>query len=299
MRSVRMMQIWAKALIFVTLLLAAACSQANVAIPLLKSRVTDLTTTLSAHEITHLEQKLTAFEKKKGSQIAVLIVPATQPETIEQYSIRVAEAWKLGRKGIDDGALLLIAKNDKTLRIEVGYGLEGVLPDAMVKQIIEEIILPKFKAGNFVDGIDAGIDAMQNLIEGEPLPPPQAKHSASNSGSMSVMLENFFPILIGLIVLGRMLQALLGRLVGSTVTSIGVGLISWLLFSSVATALLIALFAFFMSLFQNTGRGIYRNGHGSWSDNGYRSGGIGRGGFGGGFGGGGGGFGGGGASGRW
>ncbi len=106
---------------------------AEVAVPALKSRVTDLTGTLAANEAAQLEQKLAAFEARKGSQIAVLIVPTTQPETIEQYSIRVAEAWKLGRKGIDDGALLLIAKQDRTVRIEVGYGLEGVLPDAAGK----------------------------------------------------------------------------------------------------------------------------------------------------------------------
>ena len=294
-----MIQTWVKTLVLVTLLLTAVYSRADVAIPLLKSRVTDLTATLSMSEVTHLEQKLTAFEKAKGSQVAVLIVPTTQPETIEQYSIRVADAWKLGRKGIDDGALLLITKNDKALRIEVGYGLEGVLPDAMAKRIIEEIIVPEFKAGNFADGIDAGIEAMLGLIKGEPLPPPQTIRGSSDSGSMNVMLNNFFPILIGLIILGRMLQALLGRLVGATVTSIGVGFIGWLFSSSVVTALLIAVFVFFLSLFQSAGRGIYRNGHGSWSDNSYRGGGIGRGGFGGGFGGGGGGFGGGGASGRW
>ncbi len=138
-----------------------------------KSRVTDLTGTLSANEAAQLEQKLAAFEAKKGSQIAVLIVPTTQPETIEQYSIRVADAWKLGRKGIDDGAVLLIAKQDRTVRIEVGYGLEGVLPDAIAKRIIEETIVPKLRQGNFAGAIDAGIDKMIGVIQGEPLPPPQ------------------------------------------------------------------------------------------------------------------------------
>jgi len=300
MRSVRLMQTSVKVLIVVLLLLTAVCSKADVAIPLLKSHVTDLTSTLSTHEITSLKQNLTAFEKKKGNQLAVLIVPTTQPETIEQYSMRVAESWKLGRKGIDDGVLLLIAKNDRALRIEVGYGLEGVLPDAVAKRIIEEIILPKFKSGNFVDGIDAGIEAIQSLIEGESLPSPQAKYSSSDSSNVNFMLENFFPILVGLFMMGRMLQAFLGRFIGSIVTSIGVGLIGWLLFSSVVTALLIAIFVFILSLFQNTGRGIYRNGRDSWSNSNYRGGSIGRGGgFGGGYGGGGGGFGGGGASGRW
>lgn len=289
-----MIQIWIRILVLVTILFTAVCSQADVTIPSLKSHVNDLTATLSTHEVTLLEQKLAAFEKTKGSQIVVLIVPTTQPEAIEQYSIRVVEAWKLGRKKIDDGALLLIAKNDRTLRIEVGYGLEGVLPDAMAKRIIEEIIVPQFKAGNFVGGINAGIDTMLSLIAGESLPLPPTRHSTA-SPSFSSALDNFIPILIGLIVLGRLLQTLLGRLAGATVTSIGIGLIGWLMFSSIAAAILAAVFAFFFSLFQQTGGGFYRNGRGNGSNDHYRGGNIGHGGFGGG----GGGFGGGGASGRW
>lgn len=298
MISVRMVQVWAKTLIFIAMLFTAVWSQADVAIPPLKSRVTDLTATLSTHEITHLEQKLAAFEKTKGSQVAVLMIPTTQPETVEQYSIRVAEAWKLGRKGIDDGVLLLIAKNDRTLRIEVGYGLEGVLPDAMAKRIIEEIIVPQFKAGSFMSGINAGINAILGLIAGETLPPP-AKHGAGHSSGLSLAADNFIPVLIGFIVLGRLLQTLLGRLAGATVTSVAAGLIGWLLSSSLAAAVIIAIFAFLISLFQHTGRGIYRNGRGHWPDDNYWHGGTGRSGFGGGFSGDGGGFGGGGASGRW
>lgn len=299
MISVRMIHIWVKILALAFLLLASTLSKAEVAIPLLKSHVTDLTATLSVSEVTQLEQKLAAFEKAKGSQVAVLIVPTTHPETIEQYALRVAETWKLGRQGIDDGILLLIAKNDRTLRIEVGYGVEGALPDAIAKRIIAEIIVPRFKAGNFVAGIDAGIEAIFGLIKGESLPPPSTQHSAGNSTGTHILLDNFIPILIGLIVLGRMLQALLGRLVGAAVTSIGVGFIGWLFFSSIVAAILITVAVFFISLFQSTGSGIYRNGRGSWSDNGFRSGGFGSGSSGGGFGGGGGGFGGGGASGRW
>ena len=173
-----MIRPWAKTLAFtfasIALLFSAFLAIADVAVPPLKARVTDLTGTLSASEANQLEQKLAAFEAKKGSQIAVLIVPTTQPETIEQYSIRVAEAWKLGRKGIDDGALLVIAKQDRALRIEVGYGLEGVLPDAIAKRIIEETIVPRLRQGNFAGGIDAGIDKIMGVIQGEPLPPPPA-----------------------------------------------------------------------------------------------------------------------------
>ena len=147
-----MMQTWGKTLAFIALLLSATLSVAEVAVPPLQSRVTDLTGTLSASEAAQLEQKLAAFEVKKGVQIAVLIMPTTQPETIEQYSIRVVDAWKLGRKRIDDGALLIIAKQDRTVRIEVGYGLEGALPDAVAKRIVDEIIVPEFKRGDFAGG---------------------------------------------------------------------------------------------------------------------------------------------------
>lgn len=294
MMPTKMTQTWVKILVLAVLLLSATLTRAEVAIPLLKSHVTDLTATLSASEATQLEQKLAAFEKAKGSQVAVLIVPTTQPETIEQYALRVAETWKLGRKGIDDGVLLLVAKNDRALRIEVGYGVEGALPDAMAKRIIAEIIVPQFKAGNFVAGIDMGINTILSLLKGESLPLPSTKNSPGNSSGMHILLDNFIPVLIGLIVLGRMLQALLGRLIGAAMTSIGVGFIGWLFFSSVVAAILIAVVVFLMSLFQSTGSGIYRNGRNSWSDNGFRNGGSG-----GGFSGGGGGFGGGGASGRW
>ncbi len=291
--STGVLPVWIRILVLATLLFTAVYSRAEVAIPPLKSHVTDLTATLSTHEATLLEQKLAAFEQTKGSQIAVLIVPTTQPEAIEQYAIRAVEAWKLGRKNIDDGALLLIAKNDRALRIEVGYGLEGVLPDATAKRIIEDIIVPQFKAGSFAGGINTGIDAMLSLIAGESLPPP-IRHSAASS-NLSGALDHFIPILIGLIVLGRILQTLLGRLAGAAVTSIGAGLIGWLMLSSIAVAVLVAVFAFLFSLFQQTDGGLYRNGRGNWS-NGYRGGSSG---YGGGFGGGGGGFGGGGASGRW
>ncbi|MGH6820875.1 MAG: TPM domain-containing protein, partial [Methylocella sp.] len=166
-----MIRAWAQALLLLALGLGIA--QADVAVPPLKARVTDLTATLSREQQASLEQELQNFEAKKGSQLAVLIVPTTQPETIEQYGIRVVDSWRLGRKGIDDGALLLIAKNDRSLRIEVGYGLEGALNDATAKRIVSDIIVPRFKAGDFYGGIEAGIQSMIKVIEGEPLPPPR------------------------------------------------------------------------------------------------------------------------------
>ena len=273
MTSTKLIQIWVKTLMLAALLLSAPLAGADVAVPPLKSRVTDLTGTLPAGVAAQLEQRLAAFETKKGSQVAVLIVPTTQPETIEQYSIRVAEAWKLGRKGVDDGALLLVAKNDRTLRIEVGYGLEGALPDAVAKRIVEEIIVPEFRQGDFAGGIVAGIERILGVIEGEPLPPPHSMPGASPTSGTDTVLENMLPILIGLIVFGKILQFMFGRLIGATVMSTVAGFIGWLVFSSLIVALFIALLIFFLSLFGNAGSGIYRGGRGDWSDGGFGGGG--------------------------
>jgi len=289
------MIVWARAFLFVALLAPFAASAAEVAIPSLKSRVTDLTGTLPANDAAQLEQKLAAFEAKKGSQLAVLIVPTTQPETIEQYSIRVVEAWKLGRKGVDDGALLLVAKEDRRVRIEVGYGLEGALPDATAKRIVEEIIVPKFKQGDFSGGVVAGVDRIMGVIEGEPLPLPRKQSGGGANVGWNSIFSNFIPILIGLFVGGKVLQALFGRFIGASVMGTVVGFVAWLIFSSLIAAGIVAVLAFVVSLFENTGRGISRGGSG-WGGGGGFGGGSGGGG---GFGGGGGGFGGGGASGSW
>ena len=127
-------------------------------IPPLKSRVTDLTSTLNTQQRDALEQTLAEFESRKGAQIALLMVQTTQPETVEQYAVRVQESWKLGRKGVDDGVLLVVAKNDRRLHIEVGYGLEGILPDAIAKRIIDDDIVPRFKENDFYGGVRAGVD---------------------------------------------------------------------------------------------------------------------------------------------
>src|SRR4051794_38486782 len=147
---------------------------ADVAIPTLKARVTDLTGTLTPEQVGTLEQRLAAFEAKKGSQIVVLMLPSTKPEAIEQFSIRLAEAWKIGRKGTDDGLIIVIAKEDRRLRIEVGYGLEGAIPDAVANRVISETITPRFKAGDYYGGISAGVDQLIKLVEGEKLPSPAA-----------------------------------------------------------------------------------------------------------------------------
>jgi uncharacterized protein len=258
---------------------------AEVEVPALKARVTDLTGTLTPEQSAALESRLAAFEAKKGSQVAVLIVPTTEPEAIEQYGIRVAEAWKLGRKGVDDGALLLVAKNDRTLRIEVGYGLEGALNDATSKRI-EDIVVPYFKAGNFYAGVSAGVDAILAVIQGEPLPEP--KHGGQRGGVDA--LDQYFPVLfVVAIVAGAILRSVLGNFMGGVATGGLVGFVVWVLGAGLALALILAFAAFVMTLAGGGGRGFYTGG--GWG---------GGGGFGGGgFSGGGGGFGGGGASGRW
>src|SRR5450432_4809759 len=165
---------------FLALLLCwAFAAFADVAVPPLVGRVVDQTATLSGSDVASLDQTLKDFEARKGSQVAVLIVPTTEPETIEQYSLRVAEAWKIGRKKVDDGALLVVAKNDRKLRIEVGYGLEGALNDVTSKRIIDEFITPKFRSGDFAGGISAGIERIIAVIDGEPLPAPAPQGGTS------------------------------------------------------------------------------------------------------------------------
>src|SRR5215471_2996503 len=158
-----------RAFVLALMMVWAWQAAADVAVPPLTGRVVDLTGTLTSGDIAALNQKLKDLETRKGSQVAILIVPTTQPETIEQFSIRAAEAWKIGRKKIDDGALMVVAKNDRHMRIEVGYGLEGSLTDVTTHRIIDEDITPKFKAGDFAGGIDAGIDKMVRVVDGEPL----------------------------------------------------------------------------------------------------------------------------------
>lgn len=269
--------------VFLFALLLNGAAQAEVAVPPLKAHVTDLAATLDAQQVQALEARLAAFETRKGAQLAVLIIPTTQPESIEQYGIRVVEAWQLGRKGVDDGALLLVAKDDRALRIEVGYGLEGALNDATAKRIIAEIITPFFKRGEFYHGIDAGITAIMGVIDGESLPPIR-RVAASGSYDIESLLFVGFGLAVAI---GGILRALLGRFPAALLMGGALGVLAWLTIAPLLVAILAGLAAFVFVLLGGSGRSF--GGYG---------GGIG-GGYGGGFGGGGGGFGGGGASGRW
>jgi uncharacterized protein len=276
-------------------LLLVGVAAAAIAVPPLKSRVTDLTGTLNGQQRSALEQTLAEFEARKGSQVAVLLVPTTQPESIEQYSVRVEEAWKLGRKGVDDSVLLVVAKDDRKVRLEVGYGLEGVLPDAAANRIIREDILPRFKQGDFYGGLRAGTDRIMRTVEGEPLPPPRASQGARGSPAFNW----FVPVLIFVFVVGGILRSLLGKFLGSGVVGGIVGFGAWLILGSLAIGLVVGALAFVFGLVAGVARpgiGRYGDYYGGWGG-GFGGGGGGFGG--GGFGGGGGRSGGGGASGGW
>jgi uncharacterized protein len=282
----------AAALLFLTQLVAS-----EIPVPPLKSRVTDLTNTLTADQRAALEAKLATFEIRKGSQVAVLMVPTTQPEAIEQYSIRVVDQWKLGRKRVDDGVFLIVAKNDRKVRIEVGRGLEGALPDAIAKRIIDEVITPRFRENDFYGGITAGVDRILRVIEGEPLPPPKAPAQKAPGGGPGWFELLFIGIILATVV-GGFLRALFGRFLGAGIVGAAAGALGYVLVG-LGAAVTIAIIAFLVSLFTGAlGRGSV--GRSGWyPGGGWGSGGGGFGGGGGGFSGGGGGFSGGGASGSW
>jgi uncharacterized protein len=257
------------------------------AIPPLSARVIDQTATLSADQRARLETRLADFERRKGAQVALLMVSSVKPETVSQYALRVVEKWQLGRRGIDDGVLLLVAKDDRKLRLEVGYGLEGALNDATAKRIISETISPHFKQGDFYAGVDAGVTAVLKVLDGEALPPPRSQTPAADSGFSVDNLLLFGFILI--FVIGGVLRSLFGRFLGAGLVGLAAGFLATLILPSLLLAIGLGVVAFVVSLFAGLGGG------GGWISSGSSWGG----GSGGGFSGGGGSFGGGGASGDW
>lgn len=281
--------------LLLVMLFSAWQVQALQAIPALAGSVTDTTNTLSSQEQAALSNKLTQFAKEKGSQVAVLIVPTTNPEAIEQYSIRVADAWKLGREKEDDGVLVVVATQDRKMRIEVGYGLEGAIPDAYAKRIVSEQLRPYFRRGQFYAGLDAATNSIAGLIEGEDLPPPQVLHTDGKS-----LFELLPLIMFVAIITGTILRSMFGTFLGSLFNGGLIGGLVLLFGAVMATAALVAIVGFIFTLMMGS-RGV--NGYGNYPHHpgGYGGGGFGNGGFGGGdiFSGGGGGFGGGGASGSW
>ena len=283
--------------VLILLLCGAAWAHAQEqAVPTLKSPVTDLAGVLSAEQRTSLEQQLLEFERSKGSQIAILIVPTTQPETIDQYSIRVVDQNKIGRAKIDDGLLILVAVQDRTARIEVGRGLEGAIPDVIADRIRRNIMNPRFREGNFYGGLEEASRTLMRAIAGEQLPEAvRGEARGQDYESLFVMLLMF--TIIG----GGVLAAIFGKLFGSMITGGIAGAIAWLIAGSLIAGIGAAILAFIFALTMGGSRGgrVGRGGH--WGGGGLGGGGWGGGGGfgGGGWSGGGGGFGGGGASGRW
>ncbi|MEQ1486381.1 YgcG family protein [Methyloglobulus sp.] len=238
--------------------LALAETTNFVEIPKLSSRITDVTNTLSAEQAQALESKLAAFEAKKGSQIAVLIVPTTQPEDIAEFAIKVVDLWGIGRKGIDDGLILIIAKNDRKIRVEVNYGLEGVIPDAIAKRIGTETIAPYFKNNDYYGGINAGVDQIIGLIEGEQLPAPkQTNTSQQDEGG-------FIFLLFGGLFAGSMLSSMLGRVAGGLIAGIGSGILAYFLLGFGIGAILIGIIVFFLTSARSGGGGGWSNGGGGY-----------------------------------
>ncbi len=280
----------ATALLFVSLIALAE----DRPVPPLTGRVVDETATLTAEQKRALEAKLQAFEQHKGSQIAVLITGTTFPEPIESYSIRVADAWKIGRKGVSDGIVVVVAKSDRVMRLEVGYGLEGAIPDAVARRLIDEVFIPGYREGNFYEGLDAGIDRMIKVIDGEPL--PEVSQSQAGRGNPRSIESYFVLFIVATLAFGGLLRRLLGRLPAALVAGAGIAFLAWLIVAPILVALLVGVVAFVVTLLGGGGGMPGRIGGGGFGGGGFGGGGFGGGG---GFSGGGGGFGGGGASGRW
>ena len=278
-----------------------AGAQDLVKVPALTARVTDLTNTLSASDRQALEAKLAAWETQTGNQLVVLMLPSTRPEAIAAYSIRVAEAWKIGHKGKDNGAVFLIAKDDRKNRIEVGYGLEGVLTDVTTRRILAETVAPFFRNGQFAQGIDAGVDQIIAVVnKGEPLADAPAAQPQQRKSGGGIPFDMIFILLFVVVpVIGSILRRIFGRAIGSTVGAGVIGAAAWFFAGSLIVAIIAAVVAFIVMITFGMGSGLV--GRGGVFIPGGGGGGFGGGGLGGGggFSGGGGGFGGGGASGDW
>lgn len=270
-------------------------------IPPLDSPVVDTTGTLDAAQKQALEQQAIALQQRKGAQLQVLIVPTTQPEDIAQYSTRVFDQWAIGRKGVDDGVLLLVAKDDRRVRIEPGYGLEGAIPDAIANRVIQEYLVPHFRQNDYAGGITAASGVLVKIIDGEELPAPVSSNRDGGGGGGDSIF--FFAIMIGVFAstFMRMLLAKLPRPIRGVVSGLIAGAAGWLLLSVLGGGIA-ALVAFLLSLGKGSSGG-FASGGGWGGGGGFGGGGFGGGGGGfgggGGWGGGGGRSGGGGASGSW
>lgn len=239
---------------------------AQLAVPPLTAHVMDTTGTLDATQREALNSKLRAFEQSRGTQIVLLLVPTTQPEDIASYANRVANTWKIGRKEVGDGLLLVVAKNDRKVRIEVAKTLEGAIPDLAARQVIEQAITPRFKAGDFAGGLEQGSERLMTLILGESLPAPTADTSDGPAGFAWMDLALF--AFIAVPVLGMVTRRVLGRKWGALATGSAVGTLALLITSSLLIAGVAAVAALLFTLFSNltspTSRSSWGSGHGGW-----------------------------------
>jgi len=274
----------------------AAMAQPLAPIPPLDSPVVDTTGTLDAAQRQALVQQALALQQRKGSQLQVLIVPSTQPEDIAQYATRVFEQWRIGRKGVDDGVLLLVAKDDRRVRIEPGYGLEGAIPDAIANRVIQEYLVPRFRNGDYAGGIAEATAVLVRLVDGEPLPAPVASNRDPGGDDATFFVALFIGGIASM--LARLLFARRSRPAKGVLAALLGGGAGWLLLSLAGGGIAAAV-AFFLSLGGLSPGGFARGG--GFGSGGFGGGGFGGGGYGGGGGwsGGGGRSGGGGASGSW
>jgi uncharacterized protein len=285
------------------LLLLATTVLAQLAVPALTAHVMDQTASLSAAQLSQLDGKLAAFEQTRGSQLVLLMVATTQPEDIASYANRVANNWKIGRKGIGDGLLIIVAKDDRKIRIEVAKTLEGAIPDLAAKRIIDQAMTPRFKQADYVGGLDAAVDQITALISGEALPAPVDTSSAGSSQDGFQWMDFAIFAFFAVPVVAAVLRSMLGQTLGALLTGVGVGGIALFLTASLLIGSLAGVGALLWSVFSglgsNAGRSLGRGGGGGgWSSGGGFGGGSSS--SGGGFSSGGGGdFGGGGASGGW
>lgn len=281
-----------------------ALAQGLLPIPALTARVIDQTQTLDSAQRNGLETKLAAFEQRKGSQIVVLMVPTTAPEDIASYTQRVGDTWKIGRKGVGDGLLVVVAKNDRAMRIATAKTLEGAVPDLAASRIIDEEMKPRFRNNDFAGGLNAAVDRLIGLVDGEPLPEPSrdtGESSGYGNDGIFGFLQHFGVFLfVGVFIGAPIVRAILGKKLGTVVVGGGVGVIVFFITASIALAAIAGVIALIVTLVAAAGRpgggggGGWGSGGGGWSSGGSRGGG------GGGFSSGGGGnFGGGGASGNW
>ncbi|WP_240096103.1 TPM domain-containing protein [Thermomonas flagellata] len=296
---------WRLALLGLLLVAAAAVAlpawaQALAAIPPLRGPVVDTTGTLDAASVQALEAQARALQQRKGAQLQVLIVPTTRPETIEQYAVRAFEAFRLGRKGVDDGVLLVVAKDDRRARIEVGYGLEGAIPDIAAGRVIQEYLVPRFRQGDYAGGLREATAQLVRLVDGEPLPPPVAAHATGDEPSGLRLALGVLAALVAARVATSLLGFLPALLCGMAGAVVG-GAVGWWVSSSQVGAALGAMGGMLLGLNAgDRGGGRFASGRdwggfGGWGGGG----GFGGGGGGGGWSGGGGLSGGGGASGGW